>query len=90
MNAAIDAPHRADYFGMSGMSDQNDLTPLIGIALAFDVHFRDQRTGCIDHRKPALAGALLDRARDPVRAEDGHGTRRDLVDLVDEMRTLGS
>src|SRR5665213_2127490 len=38
----------------------------------------------------ALAGARLDRAGDAVRAEDRHRARRNLVDLVDEPRTLGA
>src|SRR5262249_26784723 len=53
------------------------------------VHFRDQRTSRVDHRKTTLLRAILDGARDPVRAENGDSTGRDLVDLVDETRALG-
>ncbi len=72
------------------MADQDDLAPLVGVALAFDVHLGDQRAGRVDHRQAALAGAALDRAGDAMRAEDRHAARRDLVDLVDEPRALGA
>ena len=54
------------------------------------MHFRDQRAGRIDHRKTALLGAILDGAGDPMRAENGDSTGRDLVDFVHEMRALGA
>ena len=71
MHAAGDSSHRAFDLGMAGMADQDDLAALVGVALAFAVHLRDQRTGGVDDRQPAGAGSLLDRARDAVGAEDG-------------------
>ena len=90
MDAAADAAHRTDNFRMFGMPDQDDLSALIGISLPFDVHFRNERAGRVDDRKPTVLCPGLDRARDPVGAEDGHGSRRDLVDLVDKMGSLGA
>jgi len=75
---------------VSGVPDQDDLATLVGIALALDVHFRDQRAGRVDDRQPPVRRALLDRAGDPMRAENGDGALRDFVDFVDEMRTLGA
>ena len=72
------------------MPDQDDLATLVGIALALDMHLRDQRAGRVDDRQPAVGRALLDRAGDAVRAEDRDAALRDLVDLVDEMRPFGA
>ncbi len=90
MHAAVNSPHRADDFRVSGMSDQDDLATLVGVALALDVHFRDQRASRVDDRKPAVGRAFLDRAGDPMRAENRDGALRDFVDLVDEMCALGA
>ena len=40
--------------------------------------------------RPRVGGALLDRAGDAVGAEDRDAARRDLVDLVDEMRPFAA
>ncbi len=90
MHAAVDPPHRAVDLGMAGMADQDDLAALIGVALALDMDLGDERAGRVDHRQPALGGPLLDRAGDAVGAEDRDAARRDLVDLVDEMRSFGA
>ena len=90
MHPPGDAAHRAFDLGMAGMADQDDLAPLIGIALALDMDLRDQRAGRVDDRQPALAGAPLDLARHAVRAEDRHRARRHLVDLVDKAGALGA
>ena len=54
MHPAGDPAHRAVDLGMAGMADQDDLATLVGIALALDVHFRDQRAGGVDDRQAAL------------------------------------
>src|SRR5579875_405998 len=90
MHAAIDPAHRPLDFGVAGMADQDDLAALPGIALAFDMHLRDERTGRIDDREPALGRALLDGAGDPMGAEDRDIAGRHLVDLVDEDGSLGA
>jgi hypothetical protein len=88
MHPAIDPSHRALYFRVTCVTDQNDLPSLIGVSLTFNVHFRDQWTGRVNYRKAALAGSFLDGARYPVGAEDGDRAGWDLIDLVDETRTL--
>src|SRR5438309_1082028 len=70
------------------MADQDDLASLVGIALSFAVHLRDERAGGIDHRQPTLFGGVLDGARHAMRAEDRHAPGRDLVELVDEASAL--
>ena len=90
MHAAVDPPHRADDLRMSGMPDQDDLAPLVRVALALDVHLRDQRASRVDHREPAVGRAFLDRAGDPMRTENRDGSLWDFVDFVDEMRTLAA
>src|SRR4029077_16597543 len=90
MHPAGDPAHRALDLGVAGMADQDDLAPLIGVALAFDMYLGDQRAGRVDNRQAALSGALLDLAGDAMGAEDRHRTRRDLIDLVDELGTLGA
>src|SRR6266576_55671 len=90
MHAASDSAHRAFDLRMAGMPDQDDLAALIGVALPLDMHLGDERTGRVDDRKAALPRPLLDLARDPMSAEDRHRARRDLVDLVDELRPFGA
>jgi hypothetical protein len=58
---------------------------LVGIALTFNMHFRDQRAGCINYGKTALRRAILDGAGDTVRAENGDGAGWDFVDFIDEI-----
>ena len=70
------------------MPDQNDLATLVRIALALDVHLRNQRAGGVDNRKPAVGRAFFDRAGDSMRAENRNGPLWDFVDFVDEMRPL--
>ena len=72
------------------MPDEDNFAPLIGVALSFNVHFRDQRAGRIYHRKTALLCAILDGAGDPVRAENGDSAGRDLVDFIDETGAFGA
>jgi len=90
MHAADDPPHRADDFRMEGMPDQDDLTALIGVALALDMDFRDEWASRVDDRQAARSGPILDRAGDAVGAEDRDAARRHLVDLVDEMRPFAA
>ena len=88
MHPAGNAAHRALDLGVAGMADQDDLAALIGVALALDMHLRDERAGGVDHGQPALAGSPLDLARHPMRAEDRHRPRWHLVDLIDEHGAL--
>ena len=57
------------------MADQDERAPLRDVALALVVDLGDQRTGGIEHRKPALGGLLLDAARHAMGAEDRDGVR---------------
>ncbi len=90
MHAADDPPHGADDFRMEGMPDQDDLAPLIGVALALDMDFRDEWAGRVDDRQAARSGPILDRAGHAVGAEDRDAAWRHLVDLVDEMRAFAA
>ena len=90
MDLAVDPPHGAFDLGMPGMADEDDLAPLIGIALPLAVHLGDQRAGGVDHRQVAPGGGVLDRAGDAMGAEDGDAARGDLVEFVDEMRAFGA
>src|SRR4029079_2525051 len=83
-----DAAHRAFDLGMTGMADQDDLPPLVGVALPLDMDFRHQRACCVDNRQPALPGQPLDFAGNTVRAEDRYRTRRYLVDFIYKASTL--
>src|SRR4029077_4925628 len=42
MNLAVDPAHCSFDLGMPGVADENDLAPLIGVALSFSVHLGDQ------------------------------------------------
>ena len=90
MHSTVNPPHSADDFRVAGMPDQDDLTTLVRIALALNVHLRDQRASGVNNRQPAVTSAYLDRAGNTVCAEDRDAALRDLVDLVDEMRTFGA
>src|SRR5262249_951878 len=84
MHSTADSAHRADDLRMAGMPDQDNFATLVGVALTFNVHFRDQRAGRIDYGKTALRRAILDGAGDTVRAENGDGAGWDFVDFIDE------
>src|SRR6185312_14564546 len=90
MDRAGNAAHRALDLGMAGMTDQDHVLALGGVALAFAMHLGDQRAGRVDHRQVAFLGALLDGARHAMGAEDGDAARRHLVDLLDEAGALGA
>ena len=64
--------------------------PWLAYRWPFDMHLRDQRAGGVDHRQPAGASAFFDRAGDAMRTEDRDAAGRDLVNLVDEMRSFGA
>jgi hypothetical protein len=53
------------------------------------VNLGDQRTGRIEHRKLARCRLFLDALGYAVGAEDGHGVRRHLGQILDEVRALG-
>src|SRR6516162_5666996 len=90
MHTTVDPPHRADYFRMAGMPNQDDLTTLICVALAFHMHLRDQRAGGVDNGEPAVGREVLDHARNSVRAEYRDAALRDLVDLIHKTCTFGA
>src|SRR3981081_1312816 len=76
VHPAGDPAHRAFDLGVAGMADQDDLAPLIGIALPLDMHLGDQRAGGVDNRQAALAGPPLDLAGHSMGAEDRDRARR--------------
>ena len=85
--------HLADgalHLGMAGVANQDDLAALGGITAALVVHLGDQRAGRVDHRQTAFGRQLLHTFGNAMGGEDGHGTGRDLIQLVDEHRTTGT
>ena len=81
--------HRAFDLRMAGVADQNEPAALRDIALALIVHLGDQRAGGVEHRELALRGFLLDALGDAMGAEDGDRVRRNLGEVLDEMRAFG-
>jgi hypothetical protein len=73
-------------FGMPGMADQHHVVIAAGVTAALVVNFVNQWAGRIDDIELTAFGISLDFTRHAMRAEDGHGAERDLVDLVDEDR----
>ena len=71
------------------MADQNEGAALREIALALIVDLGDQRTGRVEHWKPASGRLLLDAARNAVGAEDRHRVFGDLGERLNEAGALG-
>ena len=86
--ARVPLTHRAFDFGMAGVADQHHVAPGLAVARDFHVHLRHQRTGRIEHAKPACVGLAAHGLRNAVCAEDHGGAVRHLVELVDEHRAL--
>ena len=66
------------------MADQDHIEAVARIALHFHVHLRDQRTGGIEHREPAILGAELDGRGHAMRRENQRGARGHLLQILDE------
>ena len=83
---AIPLAHRAFDFGMTGVADQHDIAARLGVTRDFHVHFRDQRTGRVEHAQMARGGFAAHGLRNAVRAEDHGRAVGHFVELVDEHR----
>ncbi len=90
MDAAVDTAARALDFGMTLMTDQDDLAARAVVLLRLLVDLRDERARRVDHGQRAPRCLVGDLLRDPVRAEHGDRAVGDLVELVDEARALGA
>ena len=71
------------------MADQDQRAALGHVALALIVDLGDQRAGGVEHRQAAGGGFFLDAAGHAMGAEDGHGARRHLAQILDENRAFG-
>ena len=76
----------SDDLGVTGMADQDHLTPFADVIAPFLVHLGDEWAGRVDDRQPAPLGLVLDAGGDTVGAEDGHAAGRYFVKLLDEHR----
>ena len=89
MDGAIDLAKRALNFGVAGMANKNQDTPLPDIAAALIVHFGHQRTGGIQRRQITRSSFILYIARDAVRAENCDGAGRHFIQRLHKPRALG-
>ena len=79
--------HGALDLRMTGVTDQDHLTPGAGVAADFHVDLGDQRTGGVEHLEAALRRLFPHRSRHPVSAEDQRRPVGHLVQFFDEHRT---
>jgi hypothetical protein len=80
--------HRALDLFVPGVADQDDVPALVAEAHGLAVDLGDEGAGRVDGLQLAVGRTLHDGRRDAVRAEDDVRPLGNLVDLVDEDRTL--
>src|SRR5262249_28059908 len=88
MDLTVELPHRALDFRMAGMTDEDDNASLVDVALPFEMYSSDQRADRVENRQSPRIGIVLDSARDTVRTENRHRTRRDFGQVLDKARAL--
>src|SRR6266481_7534786 len=79
----------ADDFIVVVMSDQNNAVAAFGVLHSFHVDLGDQRTGSVNHLQVAQLALFANAGRNAVRTVNEAMTVRNLVDFVDEDRSLG-
>jgi hypothetical protein len=72
---------------MVAMPDQDDRPAGLGISTPLHVHFRDERTGCVEHRKTPRRGVFFDRPGNAMSAEDGRCAWGYLIKFFNEYGT---
>ena len=72
------------------MPNKNNRVILAGVADHFKVNFRDQRARRINHLKFSFAGPFADLWWDAVGTEYNQRALRDVIERIDENRTLFS
>src|SRR5262245_11152607 len=84
-------PHGSDDLRMAGVTDKNNFAPATAMNLGFAMHFRDQRTGCVDREKIATLRLLGNSARHPVRRKDHRRmVTGNFAEFLDENGAFGS
>jgi hypothetical protein len=66
------------------MADQDQCTASAHILPALHMDLRDQRAGCVQHVEATRFCIPFDRLSNAMRAENGHGALRHLIELFDE------
>ena len=88
--AIVVLAHRPFDFGMTGVTDQDDLAPGSSVAADFHVNLGDQRTGGVKNLEAALRRLLPHRARYAVGAENQGGAVGHFVQMFDKDRAASA
>ena len=88
MDRSANLTHRSLDLGMARVADKDKRAAFRHITLALSMHLGDQRTCCIEDRKFAARRFADDCLGNAMRAENGHGAVRHLVEFLDETGAL--
>ena len=88
MHLAINLAERAFDFGMPGMTDEHQHATPGNVSPALVVHFGDQRASGVDGRQRPQPRVVFNFSRDAMGAEDGDGSRRHVLQSLDEARAF--
>ena len=88
MHSAFTLAHRALDFRMAGVADHHDLAAVLAHLRDLDVHLRHQRARRVEDGKAAARRLAAHGFRDAMCAEDDGRTVRNLVQRLDEHRSL--